>query len=145
VLKEIAAKLGIESDRSGLKRLGDALFSTFGNDLLARLRIEQGIFPIVVDGVRYLEELIAYRREPSFRLLGLTATNEQRYVRAAVLANEGKDGNQTRAQFDALALARSEMQVDQLLREADYVIDNCFSIDELKTTLDELIKEWSKA
>jgi dephospho-CoA kinase len=145
VLREIASKLGIEADRSNLKRLGDALFSTLGNDLLAHFRIKQGGFPIVVDGVRYVEELSAYRSEPSFRLLGLTATNEMRYLRATALAHERKDVNLSREQFDALAVARSEAHVDQLLREADYVIDNSSSIGDLTRAIDGLIEEWAEA
>jgi len=143
ILRDIAAKLHLPSDRTNLKRIGDAIFSTLGNDTLARFRLAHAKFPTVIDGVRYLEEVATFRRDRSFKLLGVVANDDTRYLRAMALATEGKDTNLTRSEFDDLPKARSEVEVNDLLRQADYVISNDSSIQQLETTLAELIKKWS--
>lgn len=143
LLTEIATKLGLSPDRPTLKLLGDALFSTLGNGVLAHFRIDEGRFPIVVDGLRYHEEIAIYRREPTFRLLGVVASGDDRYKRAAALAHESKDGPITRQQFESLSTARSEVHVDSLVRSADCVVENNSSIEALGRKIDEIVSGWS--
>lgn len=143
LLADILRKLNVPADRTNLKQLGDALFSTLGNDLLAQFRIREGGFPMVVDGVRYLEEVAAYRNQSSFKLLGITASDEARFCRAVALAHERKDVVLTQQQFDGLSRARSEMHVAHLLREADYIINNNSALTDLVDELDTLVETWS--
>jgi dephospho-CoA kinase len=64
VVKDISIKLGMEPTRANLSRVGDAVFSSIGNDAIARFRVNnKREFPIVVDGIRYIEEVRAYRAE----------------------------------------------------------------------------------
>jgi dephospho-CoA kinase len=144
VLREIARNLGMAPDRENLKRIGDSIFSVIGNDAIARFRLrEQLAMPIVVDGIRYREELEAYSLEPSFRLLGLQAKEELRYARAMALAYEGKDQNIERTQFNRLVLARSEAQVEGLVLSAHVVINNDSGANEFQESLDRVMKNWS--
>ncbi|WP_093177721.1 AAA family ATPase [Variovorax sp. YR266] len=143
ILRDIAGKLAIQPSRDNLKRLGDAIFSTLGNEVIARFRIkEEYDSPIVIDGIRYKEELDVYFQEPSFKLLGLQSSDEARYLRAVSLAHEGKDALLTQSQFNNLSLARSEENVANLLQSASYVINNDKGIEEIKRRIDDFIKPY---
>lgn len=143
VLKRIAADLGMTCSRENLSALGNAIFSNLGNDAIARARVAQShLFPMVVDGIRYLEEVGLYRQSPSFKLLGVVASDEVRYQRARLLANDAKDGDISRSSFEALSLARSEVGVPQLLSMADATIVNQGSIEDLQLEVRRILSSW---
>lgn len=145
LLKSIAINLGINSDRSNLKRLGDAIFSVLGNETLARYRISKSEeFPIVVDGIRYIEEIRTYTQIPSFRLLGVTAGSQQRYERTIALAHQGKDSHLSLDAFNSLSVARSEESVPTLIQMADHVITNDGSLTNLENSIEVILDFWSK-
>lgn len=142
LLKEIAFKLNMQADRESLKRIGDAIFSTLGNDAIAKYRISRNIFaPTVVDGIRYSEEVETYRQNKAFRLLAIVADDDTRYSRAKSLVQKGesKDTKQCFDEFMALSNARSEERVPDLVKKADYRIENTGSIEELESKIDSIL------
>jgi dephospho-CoA kinase len=140
VLREIATKIGLPHDRETLKRLGDAVFSSLGNDAIARHRIKNSESYIVVDGIRYPEEIEAYSEEPTFRLIGMFAPIETRHQRAIATAKDGKDRLQTLDEFGQLDLARSEECVPEIMKGAHKIIVNDMGIDGLERALDQFLK-----
>lgn len=145
LLKAIAINLDINSDRSNLKRLGDAIFSVLGNETLARYRISKSEeFPIIVDGIRYIEEIQTYRQISSFKLLGVTAENQQRYERTIALAHQGKDSHLTLDAFNSLSIARSEESIPKLMQMADHIIKNDGSMKNLENSIELTVNLWSK-
>lgn len=141
VLREIATKIGLPHDRETLKRLGDAVFSSLGNDAIARHRIKNGESSIVVDGIRYPEEIEAYSQEPTFKLIGMFAPLEVRYARAIAAAQEGKDSALTVNDFGNLDLARSEERVPEIMKCAHKIIVNDEGIEGLERSLDNFLEE----
>ncbi|ENX39757.1 AAA family ATPase [Acinetobacter pittii] len=143
LLREIAKNLDMEPNRDNLKKLGDSIFSVLGNDTLARFRLSQPQnYPIIVDGIRYKEEIQLYRREPTFKLIGVKAPEYTRYERLNTLANQGKDSFLSEDEFHTLKNARSEVQVDELLKLTDTIINNNKTRDDLFFTIDQLMEEW---
>lgn len=143
ILRTILSDMGVEQTRDNLSVLGNSLFSMFGNDLLARYRIETlGLDRIVVDGIRYSEELTRYRTIPQFKLLGVRAADEARFERALLNSEEFKDKELTRVKFDQMVFSRSEMHVPALLDQADKVIDNNASLSQLLSEVDQAIESW---
>jgi dephospho-CoA kinase len=146
VLREISSKLGLGQGREDLKLLGDSIFSTLGNETIARYRVaHRASWPIVVDGIRYEEEIEVYRSCPSFRLLGIRSPDEVRYSRAQALVHEGKDDAQTFADFQKLSSARSEAKVGDLLKHSDHIIDNSGDISSLHHQIDLCLAGWLSA
>jgi dephospho-CoA kinase len=146
LLRLIAINLEIDPTRSNLKRLGDAIFSVLGNETLAKYRIgKTEEFPIIVDGIRYVEEVRAYAEVSSFRLLGVTADDQQRYQRTIALAHQGKDLDITPNAFDLLSGARSEESIPMLLKMADHVIKNDGSMESLENAIESIMEFWAKA
>lgn len=142
LLKEIAVKLQIPTDRESLKKIGDAIFSTLGNDAIAKYRVSnQTLVPTIIDGIRYSEEVEIYRKTKNFRLIAITAPDDVRYSRANMLIQngEGKDAARSFDEFMALSSARSEEKVPHLMKLADFVIENNGSIEDLKSKIDSAL------
>lgn len=144
ILTEILAGMGIEPSRKNLSNLGDSLFKVLGNEIIARYRLaslDGG--PIVVDGIRYQDEILAYSSEATFKLIGIAAQDDYRYERARRL-DSIKDKFISRQEFEGLSNARSELQVPSLLRGCDVIIHNNGSLDQFEGQLRNLIKMWSE-
>lgn len=143
VLRKILGDIGLDQSRDNLGMLGNSLFSIFGNDLIARYRLENlHLGRVVVDGIRYAEELKRYREIPGFRLLGVRAAADTRFERALLNSEEFKDRELSRGKFDEMVFSRSELDVPALLAEADKVIDNNSSLEQLLLELDQAIQGW---
>lgn len=143
LLRKIAINLGMNPSRDNLKKLGDSIFSVLGNDTLARFRLSQSQdFPIIVDGIRYKEEVWLYSQIPSFKLIGVKAPEHIRYERLNMVAPYGKDSILSKGEFYKLKNARSEAQVEELLKLADTIIINDKTKEDLILTIDQLMKGW---
>lgn len=146
VLREIAEKIGMSMDRNSLSKLGDAIFSTLGNNAIALYRVSQNHDqPTVIDGIRYLEEVDTYAKLPSFKLLGVMSGDKARYLRTMALRNTGKDRDLTEEQFLSLSGARSEQYVPRLLQRADHVIENMSTLQRLEIAVDEIMSAWQSS
>ena len=143
ILLAILSHMGIEATRPNLTKLGDSLFKVLGNEIIGRFRLANlADGPIIIDGIRYREEVELYSSEPSFKLIGISADENSRFARAAVAASL-KDTGLDRYIFSNLSKARSEMQVPSLLEKCDAIIENTGSIEAYETRVHEVFKQWS--
>lgn len=142
ILSAILENLGLNSSRENLGKLGDSIFKVLGNDIIAHYRmanLHRG--GIIIDGVRYKEEIYTYSQEPSFKMIGVTADEQSRFERA--LADKStKDSNIERQAFSELANARSELEVPCLLGMCDIVIINSGSIIDYEASIDKAMSQW---
>lgn len=144
LLRDIATNLGMKPNRDNLSKLGNSIFSVLGNETLARFRLSHPEkYPIIIDGIRYKEEILLYAQEPSFKLVGINAPEHLRLERLNNLANQGKDSRLTRSEFDRLQYARSESQVKDLLNFTNTVIINDKSMEDLFSQIDQLMVSWN--
>jgi len=144
VLRRILDGMGIKPTRTNLSALGDSIFKVLGNDIIAHYRIDnlhRG--RIIIDGVRYPEELLCYSRVKNFKLLAVMADPDLRFERTLKNSEEFKDIDISRSKFDALACARSELDVPSLMTRADALVYNSGDIEALKSRVDEVIGQWS--
>jgi dephospho-CoA kinase len=143
ILKRILAGMGIIPSRTNLAMLGNSIFEVLGNDVIAKYRLDRLQFGrIVVDGIRYTDELQRYLESPSFKLLGLTADSSIRFERTLKGSEEFKDLEISRSAFDRLTLSRSELDVPELLSRADVIITNLGSVEELRLSVDRILDGW---
>jgi len=143
VLRRILEGMGIEPDRKNLGALGDSIFKVLGNDIIARYRLgnlHKG--RIVIDGIRYPDELARYAEVSDFRLLAVTAGPDLRFQRAVGESKEFKDVGISREAFDNLVHSRSELDVPSLILRADKVINNEGGLQSLKQKIDQTLKAW---
>lgn len=145
ILKRILTGMGIVPTRTNLSSLGDAIFEVLGNDVIAKQRLENlHLGPIVVDGIRYNDELERYSQHPDFKLLGLTADPELRFARTLRNSEELKDLGISQEEFSRLSLSRSELNVPELLSRADALVTNVGSIELLHANIDKILEAWSR-
>lgn len=125
LLKKIAKKMNIDMTRENLGSLGDALFSVLGNDLLAQFRLNEiESERIVVDGIRYKEEVERYKRHGSFFLIGVQAPDEIRHKRAIIANDPIKYTDRLPGNFSDHHNNRSELEVPKVMEMANAVINN---------------------
>lgn len=144
ILKRILLGMELAPTRTNLASLGDSIFKIMGNDIIAKYRLENlHLGRIVVDGIRYIDELKRYSEVPCFKILGITANPEIRFERTVRESTEFKDLNTSQAEFDHFSQSRSELSVPELVLKADATIRNLSSIDSLKCEIDEIMMKWS--
>ncbi len=138
ILRNILRKLELFESRENLSKLGDAIFEVLGNDIFARYRLAEleQQSPIVVDGIRYIEEVNLYKSCPGFILIGVIANDDVRYARAIGQSSSIKDGNPDIGAFKKLDMARSERYVPQILSKANVILENNSSIKDLCSRVD---------
>jgi dephospho-CoA kinase len=136
--------MGLLPTRTNLASLGDSIFKVMGNDIIAKHRLDNlELGRIVVDGIRYPDELKRYSEVLGFKLLGITADPTIRFERTIRESTEIKDMNISQAEFDCLSQTRSELSVPELVSQADAIICNLDSINSLMCEIDKIMLKWS--
>lgn len=144
VLRQILAGIGIAQNRASLGALGDSIFKVLGNDIIAKYRMGNlHLGRIVVDGIRYPEEISRYSEAEGFKLLAITADPDVRYDRTVRESEEFKDTDISRDVFDGLVQSRSELAVPDLILRADKIISNDGDFESLKKKIDQTLKDWA--
>lgn len=144
ILRRILEGMNIPPVRANLASLGDSIFKVLGNDIIARYRLDNlHLGKIIIDGIRYPEELVRYSQVPSFKLLGITADPLVRYERTLESAEELKDPDISKVKFDSLSLSRSELNVPELVSIADETISNVEGVDAFKMRIDQVLNKWA--
>lgn len=149
VLKSILNALGLPLERKLLATVGDTLFSDLGKDIIAKARVSEisksspnGQSRIVVDGIRYIEELNEYRKLRGFMFLAISCSDQTRYERTLESLDGEKDGLITKSKFLKLNHLQSERDVPYLMSHADSVIVNDLSYGDFELAIDLAIKEF---
>lgn len=143
ILKRILVGMRLAPTRINLASLGDAIFNVMGNDVIARYRLDNlGLGRIVVDGIRYHDEIKRYSEVSNFKILGITADPMIRFERTVRESTEFKDIDISQAEFDLFSQSRSELSVPELVLKADAAICNFGSVEHLKCEIDEVMKKW---
>jgi len=141
ILFRILNKFDMVPSRENMGRLGDAIFSELGNEAIARYRVaSSGGENVVIDGIRYKEEVRFYRDNSDFTLMAIISEDENRYDRVLGEGKGGKDGFLCREEFKALAEARSEVDVPDIIRGADVVIENNHNLKNFYNKIDHVLK-----
>lgn len=142
ILSSILKNLGMSSSRENLGMLGDSIFKVLGNDIIAHYRMANlHLGGIIIDGIRYKEEIVAYSQEPSFKMIGVIADEQSRFERA-LADRTTKDSNIELQAFSELAKARSELEVPDLLKRCDAIITNAGSIEDYEASIDRVVSKW---
>lgn len=141
VLVNILVSLNMSPTREHMQLLGNSIFEQLGNDAIANFRVKTlGSNKLVIDGIRYIEEIDCYKQIKDFKLIAVNASLDERFRRSAI--DSIKDANLDVERFHALSSSRSEADVPNIMCNADATINNIFDLDVLKVNLDEIINNW---
>lgn len=147
LLGSILDRMQIEKNRNNLGKLGNSIFEVLGNDALAHFRIRTlGSTNIVVDGIRYEDEVKAYSSVPSFLLIAVDSDQTFRLARVNAKSGQDKDpGLTSLSDLQTMDEARSELQVPRLMEMAHIRIPNNGDFDNLRALVHRFMDDISKS
>jgi len=145
IFRDIADRLYLPQSRENLQIISILLRQQLGDDLLARIiakdaeKINKKI--ITVDGARRISDLIELKKLPGFYLIYVDADERVRYERIVSRRENTDDQTKTFQDFQKDAMAETELRIADMKKEADFVINNDGTLEELQKHIDELIKK----
>ena len=145
VLRDILHRLYLAENRRNLADASLMLRKTFGEDVFARAIAEQiredTRHFIIIDGVRRRADVSKIESLPGFRLLHISADPKKRHERLADRKQNVDDGTKTYEEFLADAELESELEIRELSSNADFLIENNGTLEELYAKADRVFEE----
>lgn len=144
ILMDVLTRLHVSASRDNLQKLGHALRTSVGESVVVdafRKDLEaEDAEIIVVDGVRYPNEVELVRSFPESILLFLDAPQKVRYERCVKRGEKG-EASITFQEFAASENKATERHLDEIKKLADFVIENEGSIAQLEKRIEEILKD----
>lgn len=146
VLRSILDILGLENSRSNLQKLSTNLRKLYGEDILAKTIVNQvnkiNSDVVVVDGVRRLADIKYLSELDNFFLISIEADMKIRYERLIKRGENENDDKKTYEEFIKDHEQEAELQIEEVIKNANFKIDNNNDFDYLYTQIDKIIKDW---
>jgi dephospho-CoA kinase len=147
---DILARLYLPDKREYLQLLGECLREKLGKDVIVnafRKDIERDRAEIlVIDGIRYWNEVELLRSFENNVLIFVTAPSEIRYNRCTKRGEKG-EARITYEEFLKAEERETERRIDEIGKKADYILENTGTKEELIGKVEEIIKKgikWQK-
>ncbi len=143
-LFDILNILGLITDRNNLFRISKILRAEFGEDTLAIAlaskvkKSEEKL--IIVDGIRRDADVEELRKIDGFRMIYIDAPIEKRFERMKLRGEKEDDARKTFEEFKVEHNLETELSIPPLKANADIVIDNSGTLDELYLKLEKLMQ-----
>lgn len=152
LLREEFRRRGIGTfTRKDLQDIGDEMRAKFGGDVLARRALERAsqsqTEKIVLSSIRNPVEIEYLRNHSNFHLFGLVASKEIRFKRK--LDSERSDDGDIKTWGDFMMKDARDagegqeeygQQVNACLEQADFIIDNSETLEELFGKIEKILK-----
>lgn len=144
MLRDVLDRLSLEQSRDNMQKLSTILRQNFGEDLLARIMAEDvkkdNGEVIVIDGIRRLADIKYLKANPNFKLAYLEADMQKRYERITKRGENSDDAKKTFEDFKKAHEDESELQIRDLKKHADFLIDNNGNYEDLYHQADKILK-----
>lgn len=145
ILDEILDILDIPKTRRNEIDLGMNLRTSFGDEVIAKAvqkRVRDSNAQIIVmNGIRFQHEL-DNARQLGARIIYVTAPEDLRYKRFTERSEKVDDAKLTQEEFQALDKEPTEINIHELGLQADELIVNIDSLDNLFGKIEEIIKKY---
>jgi len=143
VLRDVLELLNQPNTRENLQALGSLIREAFGDDVLAdalkRKIVSDDAGVVVVDGIRYWNELEMVRGFKPNLVLAVQAPLEVRYGRVLSRATRG-EGRLSLDDFRNADSMATERFVDEICGKADVLLDNGGSRESLVDALEKALE-----
>lgn len=148
MLRDILDRIYLEHSRGNMQNLSTALRQTFGEDTMAKVMFEDTKKDehevVVIDGVRRTADIKYLRQLPEFKLIYIDADIKKRYERIIKRGENPDDATKTFEQFEKDQLGEADAQIRSLKDQADFVIDNNGTFNDLYNQVDKIVGEQKK-
>jgi dephospho-CoA kinase len=144
ILEDLLDRLYLPHKREYLQRLGASLRAELGMDTIVnafRKDLEKDPSDIiVVDGIRYENEVEMLRGFKNNVLIFIDAPARDRYERC-VVRGEKEEAELSFAEFLEIEMRETERRIDVIGKKSDYIIENTGTLEELFQKVDEIIEK----
>ncbi len=144
-LTHIIKKLSLEKSRENMIKLSVILRKEFGEDIMSHAVASDALTskePIVlIDGIRRVEDLAAFRALPSFKIIAVNADPKIRFERQTKRHEKTDDSELTWEKFQKVEEAPTEVTIPEVMAYANYTIMNEGSREEYEQKIDEIMAE----
>jgi len=145
VLREVLDRVGEPINRENMQKISTVLRQTFGEDLLAKVIVKDaGMIDsniVIVDGVRREADIKYLKELENFYLIAINASPEVRYNRMIERNENVGDKDKTLEQFMTDQQAEADREIPQVMKKADFTIDNSGGWDNFYAQIDVIIKK----
>ncbi len=142
ILTDVLGRLHLPNERGNLQTLGECLRRSFGDDVVVNaFRKDLEACPadiVVVDGIRYPNEVAMLRTLENNVLLFIDAPEEVRYKRAVARSEKG-EASLSFKDFVKAGSRETEKQLPEIKKAADYVIENDGTVYSLYSKIDAIL------
>ncbi|MCP5468190.1 MAG: AAA family ATPase [Deltaproteobacteria bacterium] len=148
-LREELKNRGLEVTRENLIHVGREMRLLYGGGVLADRALQKIAIDknYIVDSIRNPREVEVLRRLKDFKLVHVTAPIEERFLRIQARNREGDpqdlEAFKTLEAREAQSADPNAQQLDETALLADAELENSLSLDELRTRVKELIRQFS--
>ena len=144
ILMDLLDRLHLPHERKYLQELGACIRKGLGEDVLVNalqgdLREEKSNL-IVIDGIRYQNEVEMLRKFENNILLYLKAPPKLRYERCRKRAKKG-EAYITFEEFLTAEDRETERYIEEIGKTADYILENTGTKEELLEKVKEILRE----
>lgn len=135
-INDILKILYLPQKRENQQVLSKILREHFGGESIGRILQERAKAAdaeiIILDGVRRSQDVAMLRGLPNSYLVAIKAPMESRFEWLRKRNDRPGDAEKTWEEFMAENEAESESKIDEIIKEADIMIDNSGTIDDLR-------------
>ncbi|MFA6183628.1 MAG: AAA family ATPase [Parcubacteria group bacterium] len=142
-LRDVAKRMYLDESRENLQQLSTLMRDGFDDNILSRVIYndvgKDSCEVVVIDGVRRMKDIEFLEKMPEFKLIYIEADLRKRYERITKRRENIDDKEKTFDEFRRDNKREAEIQIKYLKDEADFVIDNNGTLEELYAQIDKIV------
>lgn len=143
MLRDVLVRLHLPENRYNLQTLSTILRQNFSEDIMSKvlaLDVEKSNHDLVItEGIRRPSDTIYLKNLENFYIIAIKANERVRYERLTKRAENPDDKNKTWEQFQKEGRQESEEKIKEMADQANFMVDNNGTIEELHKQIDEII------
>ena len=144
-LRDILKRMYLDETRHNLQILSLALRDTFGQDIISKIIYndvkDKKNDIIIVEGMRRFGDMACFLEDKTFKVVYIKADKKIRYQRLTQRSENKDDQNKTWENFQKESNSESELEIKEIAKRADFIIDNSGTIQNLQSQIDKMLKE----
>lgn len=143
ILRDILARVYLPDSRHNMQLLSTILRENFDQSILSKAIAGDADSAdsqlIVIDGIRRFTDIKYLKDLPGFKLISIEVDAKLRYDRLVKRNENPGDANKSFEDFLADEKAEAELEIPEVMKQADIKIDNNGSLDDFYKQLDKLV------
>jgi dephospho-CoA kinase len=143
-LRDVARRMYLPESRENLQKISTIFRGNFFDDILSAViakDVENDKCEIIaIDGVRRMADISYLKKLAGFKLIYIEAEIEKRYERITKRGENVDDNSKTFEDFEKDHKREAELQIRDLEKQSDFIVNNNGSFEGLYKQIDDIIK-----